>query len=156
MLWTFTSLEQMSLSQGLPRQADGRVYYPRLMRSLSIAFVMTSTSPTGMTCWEIASNNFLEVLHMYLLISLSHAWSSNIYWLLPCNRLILGAWDITAADPRYDMRARTPAGDLEDGSQVLRLMERKKRHLLPCCPVKPPGQPRPSDHEKWEGKKLLF
>ena len=67
---------------------------------------------------------------------------------LPSNKLILGAQDITAADPRYDMRAGTPAGDLEDEGQVLRLMERKKRHLLPCCTVKSPHQPRPSNHEK--------
>ena len=67
---------------------------------------------------------------------------------LPYNRLTLGAQDITAAGPRYDRRAGTPAGDLEDGSQVLRLMEWKKRHLLPCCTVKPPYQPRPRDHEK--------
>ena len=46
------------LLPGTSCEADGRVYNSRPMRSLSIACVMTSTSPTDMTCWEIASNNF--------------------------------------------------------------------------------------------------
>ena len=144
------------LLPGTSCEADGRVYYSRPMRSLSIACVMTSTSPTDMTCWEIASNNFWKFF-ICICWSLSPMHGHQIFiGYLPCNRLILGAWDITAADPRYDMRAGTPAGDLEDGSQVLRLMEQKKRHLLPCCPVKPPHQPRPRNHEKWERKNLLF
>lgn len=156
MLWTFISLEQMSLSQGLPGQVNGRVYYPRPMGSPSIAFVMTSTSPTDMACWETPSNNFWKFF-ICICWSLSPMHSHQIFiGYLPCNRLILGARDITAAGPRYDRRAGTPAGDLEDGSQVLRLMEWKKRHLLPCCTVKPPHQPRPSDHEKWERNNLLF